>query len=389
MQLFTDNSFFIWLSGLSIPAIYLGCREKSLKWYGMFVTFVFVWLSMGSNLNALFNLGLYTVIEYAVVRIYLELRTENGRVTWQYRIFLLASLAPLTIYKILGLTGNKHHIFAFLGLSYMTFKSTQMVIEIYDGVIKDFKTSNFIYLLLFFPAITSGPIDRSRRFDEDIDKIIPRDEYLELLGEGIYKILKGMVYKMVIAACFYTVMNYFGTGGTWYSIAIYFYIYGVYLFFDFAGYSNMAIGASYIFGVRTPENFNAPFVSKDIKEFWNRWHMTLSFWFRDFLFSRFMMKAIKGKWFKSRLTGASIGFIINMGIMGVWHGLDIQYIAYGLYHGILLSITEVYQKKSKFHKKHKKEMLYKFVSWFITLNLVMFGFLIFSGRLNQLFTNPQ
>ena len=283
MQLFTDNSFFIWLAGLSIPAIYLGCREKSLKWYGMFVTFVFVWLSMGSNLNALFNLGLYTVIEYAVVRIYLELRTKKGRVTWQYRIFLLASLAPLTIYKILGLTGNKYHIFAFLGLSYMTFKSTQMVIEIYDGVIKDFKTSNFIYLLLFFPAITSGPIDRSRRFDEDIDKIIPREEYLELLGEGIYKILKGMVYKMVIAACFYTVMNYFGTGGTWYSIAIYFYIYGVYLFFDFAGYSNMAIGASYIFGVRTPENFNAPFVSKDIKEFWNRWHMTLSFWFRDFL----------------------------------------------------------------------------------------------------------
>ena len=68
--------------------------------------------------------------------------------------------------------------------------------SIYDGVIKDFKTSNFIYLLLFFPAITSGPIDRSRRFDEDIDKIIPRDEYLELLGEGIYKILKGMVYKL-------------------------------------------------------------------------------------------------------------------------------------------------------------------------------------------------
>lgn len=354
MQLFTDNSFFIWLAGLSIPAIYLGCREKSLKWYGMFVTFVFVWLSMGSNLNALFNLGLYTVIEYAVVRIYLELRTKKGRVTWQYRIFLLASLAPLTIYKILGLTGNKYHIFAFLGLSYMTFKSTQMVIEIYDGVIKDFKTSNFIYLLLFFPAITSGPIDRSRRFDEDIDKIIPRDEYLELLGEGIYKILKGMVYKMVIAACFYTVMNYFGTGGTWYSIAIYFYIYGVYLFFDFAGYSNMAIGASYIFGVRTPENFNAPFVSKDIKEFWNRWHMTLSFWFRDFLFSRITMALVRSRKIKNKLVIATIAFMINMFVMGVWHGLELNYIVYGLYHGVLLSACEIFQKKSKFYKAHKK-----------------------------------
>ena len=378
MQLFTDNSFFIWLAGLSIPAIYLGCREKSLKWYGMFVTFVFVWLSMGSNLNALFNLGLYTVIEYAVVRIYLELRTKKGRVTWQYRIFLLASLAPLTIYKILGLTGNKYHIFAFLGLSYMTFKSTQMVIEIYDGVIKDFKTSNFIYLLLFFPAITSGPIDRSRRFDEDIDKIIPREEYLELLGEGIYKILKGMVYKMVIAACFYTVMNYFGTGGTWYSIAIYFYIYGVYLFFDFAGYSNMAIGASYIFGVRTPENFNAPFVSKDIKEFWNRWHMTLSFWFRDFLFSRITMALVRTRKIKNKLVIATIAFMINMFVMGVWHGLELNYIVYGLYHGVLLSACEIFQKKSKFYKAHKKDKWCIGVSWFITLHFVMFGFFIFS-----------
>ena len=387
MQLFTDNSFFIWLAGLSIPAIYLGCREKSLKWYGMFVTFVFVWLSMGSNLNALFNLGLYTDIEYAVVRIYLELRTKKGRVTWQYRIFLLASLAPLIIYKILGLTGNKYHIFAFLGLSYMTFKSTQMVIEIYDGVIKDFKTSNFIYLLLFFPAITSGPIDRSRRFDEDIDKIIPRDEYLELLGEGIYKILKGMVYKMVIAACFYTVMNYFGTGGTWYSIAIYFYIYGVYLFFDFAGYSNMAIGASYIFGVRTPENFNAPFVSKDIKEFWNRWHMTLSFWFRDFLFSRITMVLVRTRKIKNKLVIASIAFMINMFVMGVWHGLELNYIVYGLYHGVLLSACEIFQKKSKFYKAHKKDKWFMGVSWFITLHLVMFGFFIFSGRLGILLSS--
>ena len=387
MQLFTDNSFFIWLAGLSIPAIYLGCREKSLKWYGMFVTFVFVWLSMGSNLNALFNLGLYTVIEYAVVRIYLELRTKKGRVTWQYRIFLLASLAPLTIYKILGLTGNKYHIFAFLGLSYMTFKSTQMVIEIYDGVIKDFKTSNFIYLLLFFPAITSGPIDRSRRFDEDIDKIIPRDEYLELLGEGIYKILKGMVYKMVIAACFYTVMNYFGTGGTWYSIAIYFYIYGVYLFFDFAGYSNMAIGASYIFGVRTPENFNAPFVSKDIKEFWNRWHMTLSFWFRDFLFSRITMALVRTRKIKNKLVIATIAFMINMFVMGAWHGLELNYIVYGLYHGVLLSACEIFQKKSKFYKAHKKDKWFMGVSWFITLHLVMFGFFIFSGRLGILLSS--
>ena len=98
-----------------------------------------------------------------------------------------------------------------------------------------------------------------------------------------------------------------------------------------------------------------------------------------------MMKAIKGKWFKNKLTGASIGFIINMGVMGVWHGLNLQYILYGLYHGVLLAITEVYQKKSKFYKKHKKDKIYKLVSWFITVNLVFFGFLIFSGKFGELF----
>ena len=384
MQLFTDNSFFIWLAVLSIPAIYLGCREKSLKWYGLFVTLVFIWLAMGSNLTALCNLAAFTIIEYAVVHTYLTIRTRKGRVTWQYRIFLLLSIAPLTIYKLLGLIGNKYHIFAFLGLSYMTFKAVQMVIEIYDGVIKEFKTSNFFYLMLFFPTVTSGPIDRSRRFDEDIDKVLPRAEYLELLGEGIYRILKGMMYKIVIAAGFYTVMNYFGTGGTWYSIAIYFYTYGFYLFFDFAGYSSMAIGVSYIFGIKTPENFNAPFVSKDIKEFWNRWHMTLSFWFRDFLFSRVTMSLVRSRKIKNKMAIASVAFMINMFVMGVWHGLESNYIVYGLYHGVLLSLCEILQKTSKFYKAHKKDKWFIALSWFITFNLVMLGFFIFSGRLGIL-----
>ena len=384
MQLFTDNSFFIWLAVLSIPAIYLGCREKSLKWYGLFVTLVFIWLAMGSNLTALCNLAAFTIIENAVVHTYLTIRTREGRVTWQYRIFLLLSIAPLTIYKLLGLIGNKYHIFAFLGLSYMTFKAVQMVIEIYDGVIKEFKTSNFFYLMLFFPTVTSGPIDRSRRFDEDIDKVLPRAEYLELLGEGIYRILKGMMYKIVIAAGFYTVMNYFGTGGTWYSIAIYFYTYGFYLFFDFAGYSSMAIGVSYIFGIKTPENFNAPFVSKDIKEFWNRWHMTLSFWFRDFLFSRVTMSLVRSRKIKNKMAIASVAFMINMFVMGVWHGLESNYIVYGLYHGVLLSLCEIFQKKSKFYKAHKKDKWFIALSWFITFNLVMLGFFIFSGRLGIL-----
>lgn len=160
-------------------------------------------------------------------------------------------------------------------------------------------------------------------------------------------------------------------------------LYLIYLFFDFAGYSAMAVGTSYLLGIKTPDNFNKPFLSVDIKDFWNRWHITLSSWFRDFIFTRFMVDSARKKRFSNRLTGASVGLILNMLIMGVWHGLEGHYILYGLYHGILLAVVEVYQKKSKFYKKYRNNKCYVVCSWFINLNIVMLGFLIFSGYLTE------
>lgn len=159
------------------------------------------------------------------------------------------------------------------------------------------------------------------------------------------------------------------------------YAYSLYLFFDFAGYSLIAIGTSYILGVKTPDNFNLPFISKDIKDFWNRWHMSLSFWFRDFIYTRFVISSLKHKWFKSRYTASYIGFIITMLTMGIWHGNEIYYIIYGLYHGVLIVVTDIYERKSRFYKKHKNSEIYNIFSIIITIHLVCFGFLIFSGRL--------
>ncbi|NLD19879.1 MAG: D-alanyl-lipoteichoic acid biosynthesis protein DltB [Clostridiales bacterium] len=382
MELFGNFTFFGIAALVAIPAVVLGIKEKSLKYYTFFASLFFIWLAMGAHTKALIYLTVFCLLEYAIVGGYLYLRKKYGRKESIYWCFLLLSITPLTISKISGFLDM--HIFGFLGISYLTFKATQMVIEIYDGIIKQASAFEFASFLLFFPAITSGPIDRSRRYSQNLNSIMPKNEYLELLGEGLYKIVKGMVYKFVIASTFYQGMLWLGMAHTFKNALVYMYCYGFYLFFDFAGYSAMAIGISYLFGIRTPENFKAPFVSKDIKEFWNRWHITLSYWFRDFVFSRLVMRAIKKKWFKAKLTAASWCFIINMTIMGLWHGLDSYYILYGLYHGVLLALTEIYQKRSYFHKKHKKDRWYQFVSWFITFNLVMFGFFIFSGRFTTL-----
>lgn len=381
MSFFGDLQFFICLIILLIPAIFLGVMEKSLKGYRLLSSLIFIFLVIGSDKKQLLFWGIFFLIEFLTVSIYLKLRKKYGRNNNIYTLFLVISIIPLVLCKLSGIL--PFHLFQILGISYVTFRTAQIIIEIFDGVINEINFLEFTGFLIFFPSISSGPIDRSRRFSEDWNKVYKRNEYINLLGDGIEKILIGILYKFVLAAIFYKIEESFIESYSFLSMLFYGYSYGFYMFFDFAGYSLMAIGTSYILGIKTPENFNKPFISKDIKEFWDRWHITLSHWFRDFVFSRFVMKCIKKKWFSTKLQRASVGFIVNMLIMGVWHGITPYYILYGLYHGILLAVTETYQKKSKFYKKNKKKKWYQVLSWFITLNLVMFGFLIFSGRFTE------
>lgn len=379
MELFENSVFFVALAILSIPAICLGLMGKKIKVYGILVTLFFVIAALYDKPKQLLYIVSFLIFEYIVVNLFLKLTRIKEQSESVYFVFLILSILPLLIYKFSSLVG--YSIFGFIGISYMTFKCIQYVMEIKDGLIKEVSASNFFYLNLFFPSLISGPIDRSRRFDDDVNKLKSKSEYIELLTSGLQKILIGAVYKFVISQLIYPYMQNYSQGNGIKTIVAYMYLYGFYLFFDFAGYSLMAIGTGNIFGVRLPDNFNKPFISKDIKEFWDRWHISLSYWFRDFVFSRVIRRMIRNKRIKNKLTRASVAFVINMLIMGLWHGLSLNYIIYGLYHGMLLAFTEVYQKKSKFHKKNKSNVWYKFVSWGITFNLVMLGFLIFSGRI--------
>ena len=381
MQLFGEFKFFIYLIVALTIAIVLGSMKKSLKIYNLILSIVFILLALNGKPSELLYLFGFYVYEIILIKLYLYINSGYPRNGKLFLSFVALSLLPLIVNKVLA--KFEISIFGFLGISYLTFKVIQIIIEVYDGVIKEVELLELSSFILFFPALSSGPIDRSRRFNEDYNKVYDKEEYFDLVGEGIFKIILGILYKFVLASIFNQLMTSCEAGDQWFEILGYMYTYGFYLFFDFAGYSLMAIGTSYILGIKTPDNFNKPFISVDIKEFWNRWHITLSHWFRDFIFSRFMMKAIKKKWFKTKLTGAAIGFIINMFVMGIWHGLSWNYIIYGLYHGVLLALLEIYQKKSKFYKRNKNKKLYKVISWFITFQLVMFGFLIFSGHLSK------
>ena len=245
----------------------------------------------------------FYLVELLLVKVYSLIRKKFDY-RWILWIIVVLSLGPLLYTKF----GKILHFkpMGFLGISYLTFKAVQMLIEIYDGLITNVNIMDFTYFMLFFPTISSGPIDRFRRFIGDSNKILSRREYIEYLGEGIWKIFQGLAYKFLIA---YYINNYWlekiPLKHHTFKLGLkYMYAYSFYLFFDFAGYSLIAIGVSYILGIKTPENFNRPFISKDIKEFWNRWHMTLSFWFRDYVYTRFVMASLKNKWFKSKYTAS-------------------------------------------------------------------------------------
>ncbi len=371
--------FFYFLFLLLIPAVILGFCEKTIKYYGIAVTIIIILMIFGQHKVNMLSLILFYASELILIKAYLHIR-KIYKQRWILWIVIVCAIVPLILTKY-GVT-LIHRSVGFLGISYVTFKVVQILIEIYDGLIKEISIKDFTYFILFFPTISSGPIDRFRRFKDDANKVMDRDKYCVLLREGIWKIAKGITYKFVFGVLIYTYwLNKIPQGHNFTNTLNYMYAYSFYLFFDFAGYSLMAIGAGYVLGIATPENFNMPFLSKDIKEFWNRWHMTLSFWLRDFLYTRFVMSSIKKKWFKNRYTASYIGFMMNMLVMGIWHGTETFYILYGLYHGILIVCTDYFERKSNWYKKVKNKNGWNILFTFITFNLVCFGFLIFSGYL--------
>ena len=373
MNYFEGNEFFLLLFVVLLIGFVVNFFEKRKDYYILVLSLLFAGAIYGKSRAMIVYLISFVIYQYFLVFIVQRIETKR------LKPLVFLSIFPLVINKIFALTSL--HLLAFIGISYMSFKTIQIMLEISDGLIKEkISIKDYLQFLLFFPTVSAGPIDRSRRFLKEINEVMPRKEYLELAGDGVYRIVLGLLYKVVLSTYVYQMLLALNNTGTVVYSIKYMYLYTLYLFFDFAGYSLMAVGSSNILGIQTPMNFNKPFLSVDIKDFWTRWHITLSTWLRDFVFSRVLMQVIRKKWFKNRLHNATYAYMVNMLVIGFWHGLSVSYIVYGFYHGVLMAGFEVYQKKSNFYKKNKNKNWYKLLSWFVTMNLVMIGFFIFSGE---------
>lgn len=388
MTPYADFLYFGWLLYPVVPTLFLGWWGRISRWWIYLTTLAVVIIQYSGTVPVLPSFGIpelalvvaYGAYQLAIVRVFLVLRTR-AKSRWTFWFAILLSLAPLVAVKLEPVIAPASLV-GFLGISYISFRALDAIIVIQDGLIKTLPVAEYLAFLFFFPTLSSGPIDRYRRFDHDLQQTRTRETFLDDLDGAAHRIFTGFLYKFILA---YLIKEYWldpvSGGKTLLDTISYMYAYSFYLFFDFAGYTCFAVGVSYIFGIHTPENFHRPFASMDIREFWNRWNMSLSFWFRDHVYSRFLMAAARGKWFRDKYLASYIGFVITFGLIGLWHGFAPHFILYGLYHAVLLIAHDLFGRWNKTHQVWKDTPVYRAAGIFITFNFVCFGFLVFSGHL--------
>lgn len=252
-----------------------------------------------------------------------------------------------------------------IGISFYTFQIISYEIDVYN---KKVNVQNnilkyFLYVFLF-PQLIAGPIVRYQDVNNEIDN---RNVTFEMFANGLRRFIIGLSKKVIIANNLGELCNiYLNLGDksvlfTW----IFAISYMLQIYFDFSGYSDIAIGLGKMLGFNFPENFNYPYMAKSITDFWRRWHMTLSSWFRDYVYiplggnKKGVLKQIRN-------------ILIVWSLTGLWHGASWNFIVWGLYFGILLILE-------KFILKKYFSNVPKFIKGIYTLFLVMISFVIFQG----------
>ena len=244
---------------------------------------------------------------------------------FKYYDFFAAELA-----SILGVAGDKFmlHLVLPVGISFYTFQALSYSIDVYKGKIDPTRDAvAFFAYIAFFPQLVAGPIERATNLLPQFQRQRQFD-YTQAV-DGCRQILWGLFKKMVVADnCAAYVDHVFSLGGSgsdhlMAAVLFTFQIYG-----DFSGYSDIAIGTAKLFGIRLMQNFRTPYFSRDIAEFWRRWHISLTTWFRDYIYIPLGGSRV-AKWKVVRNT-----FVIFL-VSGLWHGANWTFIAWGLYHACL------------------------------------------------------
>ena len=244
----------------------------------------------------------------------------------------LASLAP-------GVAPPLLHVVLPIGISFYTFHTISYVVDVYAGRVRATRNlPEYLTYVNLFSQLVAGPIVRFRQIEADLEAIDgpPREDWM---AKGVGFFVIGLVKKVVIAdhlASIVDPMLAHGPPGTFVAAWVAALGYTAQLYFDFSGYSDMAVGLGYLFGLRIPQNFNAPYHAAGIGDFWRRWHISLSSWLRDYLYL-----PLGGNRGGTLRTYRNLMIVMLLG--GLWHGANWTFVVWGGYHGLMLIVDRVAQ----------------------------------------------
>ena len=299
----------------------------------------------------------------------------------------------LNIPSLTQLSYTPMDIFLPVGISFFTFQSLSYIIDIYRSKIQPLnRWVDYLFYVSFFPGLVAGPIVRARDFVPQMYKnpSLPREH----LGEGLYLIMCGLLKKCVISD--YISVNFvdriFDAPAlyTGFENLMGIYGYALQIYCDFSGYSDMAIGIALLLGIRFNINFDSPYQSATITEFWRRWHISLSSWLKDYLYISVGGNR-KGK------IRTYINLLITMLLGGLWHGASLRFMLWGGVHGIALAVHKFVMNRFGSFKTEGREMspFRRVLGVIFTFHLVCFGWIFFRAdsvqvgfeMLNQIFTD--
>jgi len=237
---------------------------------------------------------------------------------------------------------GKHAGEFFLGISYMSFRLTHMAYEIRNGTAEWPTFWEFLSFAFFVPTFSIGPISPFSRFQKSLALSVS----VATAGLAWLRILVGATKYLVLA----NIVNQYSYSGllldrhphTVLDLIIAIFAFAFFLYFNFSGYCDMAIGVSALIGISVMENFDDPFISRNLQEFWNRWHISLSTWIRDLMFTPLSKALIRR--FGPRSANHSIAFSIFavFVVLGIWHGVGWNFVVFGMWHGIGLAVCHYY-----------------------------------------------
>ena len=296
-------------------------------------------------------------------------------------------LTNLALTFLASTQGQKPNVadvaFDWLGFSYLAFRLMHTIRDRQSGRLPAVTLAEYVNYVIFFPSFTAGPIDRLERFIKDLRSPLPLDD--EGWVDAGTRLFVGLFKKFVVADLLAVisisdvlVSQVKGAGWMW----LFLYAYSLRIYLDFSGYTDVAIGLGLLLGIRLPENFAAPYLKPNLTQFWNSWHMTLTQWFRAYFFNP-LTRALRGG---KRLSIWIIIFVTQISTMvliGLWHGVGLNFVLWGAWHGLGLFIHNrwnewVRNRLPAWTQSPRGQIVMNALGIFLTFNYVSLGWLFFT-----------